>query len=373
MKIVNVSTLRLNDSHNYYGGAIGNIGYNLLASLARRPDLEVVSFTLGTDFSSSPPSDLTLIEVDSYREAADRLDEISMSRDDVYTHLYFHEPEYTPLSATIAERPQPFVIGMCEPPHPRYRDELSGVERLPLVRWVGKHLLYMPRFRRTLERCDTLVAVNEYAREYYGEYIDESDIEVAPYAVDRDRFGYEPLPEEPRILIVSRLIKRRDIDTLVQALATVAAEESDVTVDVVGEGPRRDTLESIAEANGVRSRITFHGNVDPDELRDRYRECFVFCHLSEADGWNQPALEAMSTGRPVVTVDAPHNSMIRDGENGYLIPFGDEDVLADRLLTLFDSPERAAEMGRAGRELVEERYDWERVAAEYERVFREAR
>jgi glycosyltransferase involved in cell wall biosynthesis len=371
MRVVNLSLLKLNDSHTYYGGAIGNIGYNLLESLAGLEDVEVVSFTSGTDFESSPPASLRLIEAETFDEVGATLQSLELTDRTVLTHLYFHEPEYTPLASDLRGREQPFVIGMCEPPHPRYRDEVSGLQQLPLVRPLGKRLLYGPRFRRTLAACDLLVTVNEYGRRYYRGYVEPDPVATVPYGVDHEFFSFEPLSDRRRILLVSRLIKRRGIDTLVEALPSIAQTHPDVAVDIVGEGPRRDRLERAARTHGVRDRMTFHGNVGPGALVERYRQCYAFCHLSEADGWNQPALEAMATGRPVVTIDAPHNSMVDAAETGYLVPFGDADALAGRIDRLLSDRDLAAELGRAGRQRVEETYDWDRIAGEYRRLFEE--
>lgn len=372
MKVVNLSLLKLNDAHNYYGGAIGNIGYNLLEALARLDGVEVISFTSGTDLKSSPLGSLKLIEAKSFDDIRQRLPSLEVTERTVFIHLYFHEPEYTPLANELQVREQPFIIGMCEPPHPRYRDEISGLQKLPFVRSLGKRLLYGPRFRRTLDVCDMLITVNEYGRRYYREHVEPDPVMTVPYGVDHDFFSFEPLPDRLRILLVSRIIKRRGIDTIVEALPTLAEMHPGVTVDIVGEGPRRDRLEQTARRLDVRNRVTFHGNVSPAELVERYRECYVFCHLSLADGWNQPALEAMATGRPVVTIDAPHNSMIEAGETGYLIPFGDVDSLAERLDRLLSDRGLAAELGRSGRRRVEETYDWDSTAGKYRRLFEEA-
>ena len=368
MDILNLSTLKLNDCHNYYGGAIGNIGYNLMASLAALDGVTMRSFTMGTDFASDPPSSLELFHVDSYDDVESQVRDLEITDDTVLTHFYFHEPEYAPLASFAGEHDQPFVVGMCEPPHPRLKDEVSGIQKLPLVRTIGKRLLYMPRFKRTLRRCDRLVTVNEYAREYYSDYIPEQKISIAPYGVDTELFEHSSLPESPHILIVSRLIKRRGIDALIEALPTVSEAHPDVSVDIVGEGPRKETLEKTATDLGVRDRITFHGNVGPGELVERYRQCYVFCHLSMADGWNQPALEAMASGKPVVTIDAPHNSVVTDGETGFKIPFDAPDELAGKLDQLLTDRELAATMGEAGRKHAETTYSWDRIAREYREV-----
>lgn len=368
MRILNVSRLKLNDSHDYYGGAIGNIAYSLLAELARIDGVTVESFTAGTRLQREPPPDLQFIESSSHRETRRRLAEGDrLDRASVVTHLYFHEPEYNPVSKLVSSSGRPFVIGMCEVPHPRLRDEVSGVERLPLVRPIGRRLL-RPLFTRTLRRADRLVVVDQNARDYYGRWFPTERTDVVPYGVDAERFAPTPPPDPFRILMVNRLIERRGVDHMVAALPDVVERVPDAELHVVGDGPRRDRLARAAAEGGVRDAVTFHGNVGPDELARRYRECSAFVHLSFADGWNQPALEAMASGRPVVCTDEPHNSMVEDGETGFKVPWATPGAVADRLVRLATEPGLAREMGQRARSVVEARYTWDRVARDYHEV-----
>jgi glycosyltransferase involved in cell wall biosynthesis len=368
MRVLNISHLKYNDSHNYYGGAIGNIAYSQLAELARIEGVTVESFTAGTDLERDPPPDLRFVASNSHRETKRRLgDGDRLDRASVVTHLYFHEPEYNPVSKLVSERGLPFVIGMCEVPHPRLGDEVSGVERLPLVRPIGRSLLG-PLFRRTLRRADRLVVVDRNAKEYYGQWFPTERIDVIPYGVDPGRFAPTPAPESFRILMVNRLIERRGVDHMMVALPEVVDHVPGAELHVVGEGPRRDRLERAAAEVDVRDAVRFHGNVGPDELVRRYRECSAFVHLSFADGWNQPALEAMASGRPVVCTDEPHNSMVEDGETGFKIPWDAPGEVADRLVQLANDPALADDMGRRARSVVEERYLWDRIAREYHDV-----
>lgn len=364
--MLNISTLLVNDSHNYYGGAIGNIAYNQLSALASLDGLTVDTTVAGTDFEEEQPASLSVEIVDDYAGVETYLKR-ALSSADIITHLYFHEPEWNPVSKSVADSGTPFVIGMCEVPHPRFSDEVSGIERLPLVRSIGRRLL-KPRFKRTLRRADKLVVVDEHARDYYSQYFPREQIEVVPYGVRLDRFEPSPLPDTPRVLMVNRLIERRGVDHMIEAFPQVRRAVPDAELHLVGDGPRRKKLSELADELGVRAAVTFHGNVGPEALVDHYADATVFSHLSVADGWNQPALEAMASGRPVVCTDRPHNSMVSAGESGYKIPWESPDAVADRLVELLSDRERAAAFGSDGRDLAEERYAWPDIAARYREI-----
>jgi|GEM_PF-1213484 phosphatidylinositol alpha-1,6-mannosyltransferase len=363
MNILNISKLKLNDSHSYYGGAIGNIAYNQLASLARQPNLTVHTTAEGTEFESNVPEALDVTVVDDYDGVAAHFED-KREDTDVVTHFYFHEPESNPVSKAVADSECPFVIGMCEVPHPRFADEVSGIERLPLVRRVGKRLI-MPRFKRTLRRADRLVVVDEHAKEFYGEYYPTDRIDVIPYGVDIERFQPSPIPDEPRILMVNRLIKRRGVDHMIKALPTIKRAVPDVSLHVVGDGPQRDDLTALTSDLDVGDAVTFHGNLPSEALVEQYAAATVFAHLSFADGWNQPALEAMASARPVVCTSKPHNSMVVDGKTGYKVPWEDPVAVADALTDLLADIDRAAAFGKTGRERVEANYTWSDIAERY--------
>jgi glycosyltransferase involved in cell wall biosynthesis len=365
LRLLNCSTIAFNDKHNYFGGAIGNIAFNLASSLVEETDTELTTFVTGTDLADPTPSGLTLVDVDDYDDIAAKFDAVREETDpDAYTHLYCYEPSRNPVVNDRAPMDRPLVIGMCERPHNRYADETSGIERFKLVRVLGR-LALLPLFKRTLRACDKLIVVDEAAKRYYGDYIPEERIDVVPYGVDLDMFEPSPLPDQPRILVVSRLIRRRRIRDAIDALGTLVDDFSGVELHLVGEGPQRDALAERASERGVREAVTFHGNIGPEALVQRYRDAYVYCHLSEEDGWNQTALEAMASGRPVVATDEPHNSMVRDGETGSTVPVGDVAALERELRALFRDRTLARNRGDNGRAVAEREYGWAGVASEY--------
>ncbi|MCD6099243.1 MAG: glycosyltransferase family 4 protein, partial [Candidatus Marinimicrobia bacterium] len=202
------------------------------------------------------------------------------------------------------------------------------------------------------------------------QFVDEGKIRVIPYGVDLERFKYSSLPEGHNILTVGRLIKRRGVDYLIKAMPRILKGFPDTQLNIVGEGPRKKILEKIAERLDIRENVFFYNYVHTEKLIELYRNCTVFCHLLFAGGWNQPALEAMATGRPVICTNAPHNSMVENGETGFLVPFGDVNLLAEKILTLLEDKELAERMGKKGRRKVENEYNWNKIAEEYYKVMK---
>tara|TARA_B100000700_G_scaffold196421_1_gene216213 strand:- start:451 stop:1575 length:1125 start_codon:yes stop_codon:yes gene_type:complete len=371
LRILNLSLLRLNDSHSYYGGAIGSIGYELLSSLSSLDDVDVISFTQGTDLSLPVPSSLNLVHATSFSEVKKLMPKyLEGEKETILTHFYFHEPVHTPISHLANKLDSPFVIGMCELPHYRLRDEVSGPLKSHLLRKVGKTIAYMPRFKKTLSHCDRLITVNGAAKQYYSKYFPTNQIGIIPYGVNQELFPYTPLPKEPRILVVSRLIRRRGIDALIDALPDILSEIPDVHLDIIGDGPQHIHLKQQASKNGVLSRVHFYGNVSAEALVQHYQNCSVFCHLSNSDGWNQPALEAMSTGRPVIGLDAHHNSMVLNGTTGFLISPEKINSLSNYLIQILDDGNLCSQMGTSAHELISTNYNLSTVAKQYVTEFK---
>ena len=366
---------RLDDTHNYYGGAIGNVAYNLIYTLANKyDDIELHILLEGVSFTHSQPKNLKFHLLPFKKKSVsstilrryNRYAKKILEKEDisVISQLYFIYAADFNLLKEIKD--YPFVIGMCELPHPRLEDE-TGVLGHEIARF-GKKLV-SPFFKRTLEHCDALIAVNEATKELYSNFLPESKIKIIPYGVDLTHFKYSPLQPNHNILAVSRLIKRRGLDYLIEAMPTILKEYPDAKLHFVGDGPRKEILQRRAKEFGISSNVIFHGNVSAKELVNLYRNCFVFCHLSFADGWNQPALEAMATGRPVVCADAPHNSMVEDGKTGFLIPFSDVDILSEKIMILFSDQGLAESMSLEGRKETEKNYNWYKIAREYYEIY----
>jgi glycosyltransferase involved in cell wall biosynthesis len=104
-----------------------------------------------------------------------------------------------------------------------------------------------------------------------------------------------------------------------------------------------------------------------------YQACDVFVLPSWAEGLSLAVLEAMACARPVVTTwpDRAGHDAIQDGQNGLLVPYGQEDALAQALISLAEQPEAAAALGRAARETARSRFTWPEIAGRTLEVYRE--
>lgn len=146
------------------------------------------------------------------------------------------------------------------------------------------------------------------------------------------------------VLSVGRLAPEKGLDTLVRA----TAPDERLMVVIAGDGPERS---SIAQLDG---RVRLLGNLAEERLAEAYVAADVFALLSLHEPWGVVVNEAAASGLPLVLSDrvGAAYDLLRDGENGILVPAGDVDATAAALRRLADDPELRVRMGARSRELV---------------------
>ncbi|MDO5627809.1 MAG: glycosyltransferase family 4 protein [Mobilicoccus sp.] len=175
-----------------------------------------------------------------------------------------------------------------------------------------------------------------------------------------DGQSYRP-PEAPRghddgrlrLLDVGRLVAEKGAPVLVDAVQELRSRGVEVDLKLVGAGPLHESLQADIAARGLEDSITLTGPIGQDELPEMYAWADVFVLPSFQEGLPVVLMEALSSGVPAVTTQiAGVSELIRDGQEGRLVPAGRADLLADALEQLAADPELRARMGRAGREAV---------------------
>lgn len=156
----------------------------------------------------------------------------------------------------------------------------------------------------------------------------------------------------------------------VDALARVAASMPDVRFLLIGRGDNREALQARADAAGVGVNLVFTGfRDDVDRL---YELMDVSALTSLSEGLSITILESMRHGVPVVATDVGGNSeVVRDGETGYLVPPGDPDAFADRVLGLLRDPGLRRRFGASAKETIRRDFALPTVADEYAAVYAE--
>ena len=226
--------------------------------------------------------------------------------------------------------------------------------------------------RRIGDDCDVVTYVSHYTRgRFASAFGPRAALEHLPPGVDTERFRPDRasreemrtrlgLGERPTVLCLSRLVPRKGQDMLIRALPAIRRRVDGAALVIVGGGPYLDTLRGLADRYGVTDHVTFTGGVPFAELPAYHAMADVFampCRTRGAgldvEGLGIVFLEASATGVPVVAGSsggAPET--VQHNKTGMVVDGTSVQEIADTVSQLLADPDRAAEMGAAGREWV---------------------
>lgn len=181
-----------------------------------------------------------------------------------------------------------------------------------------------------------------------------------------------------KMLTVGRLVEKKGMEYSIRAVAQVARTFDQIEYNIVGTGELKSSLEKLIAELGMADKIHLLGPRTTEELRHLYAESHIFVLSSvtaangDQEGQGLVLQEAQATGLPVIST--LHNGIpdgLLDGESGFLVPERDVDALAAKLLYLIEQPQMRLEMGKTGREFVQERYDINRLNDRLVEIYRQ--
>ena len=240
--------------------------------------------------------------------------------------------------------------------------------------------------RRVMREVDRLIAQcpaeAEDLKRYYGH--DLRNVVIVPSGVNTRRFrpvsrrsARERLglpPDELIVGYVGRLVQRKGIDTLLEAVARVSAQHTDLPlrVMVVG-GEQRDPngdsnaelsrLRALAGDLGIGDRVWFTGKRQPDELAEYYGAADIMVSVPWYEPFGLTPLEAQACGRAFIgSTVGGITYTVAHGESGWLVPPRDPESLSQALVTLLRDSRLRRSLARGGRRRAVREFTWARVA-----------
>jgi len=186
-----------------------------------------------------------------------------------------------------------------------------------------------------------------------------------PQARRRRRAAWGIGADDPVIGAVGRLAPVKNHALLLRA---VAGSRSRAHVVVVGDGPERESLQALAEALGIASRVRFAGH--SDDVGSDLAGFDVFALPSRNEGMSNTLLEAMAASLPVVVSDVGGNlEIVREGVDGLIFPSDDGQALARCLDRLCADAALRARLGGAGRDRVATSFSIRAMVERYEALY----
>jgi len=183
--------------------------------------------------------------------------------------------------------------------------------------------------------------------------------------------GFDKTPEPPpdrsgrkpplRLLCAGSLSPRKDQLTLVRAME--GWEGNDVTLQLAGSTESdpeyaREVKTEISE-KGMEKMVTVSGNLKREEMDRAFRRADILVHPARWEAYGMAVAEGMWQGLPVVACrTAAIPELVREGENGLLVPVGDQLAMRKAVELLVDNGEMRLQMGRKSRMFARDLFDW---------------
>lgn len=226
-----------------------------------------------------------------------------------------------------------------------------------------------------LNRVKLILPVSEDLGRHIRRYGINTPLQVVPNVVDTTIFhGNDPDSGQDhqtnRILVVARLSPEKGLDDLLHAVALVKQKQANFHVDIVGDGPQRDILQSLAEQLGLVNWVTFHGYRSKVEISTMMRSSAFLALTSHWE--NQPVvlLEAMACGLPVIAPRVGGIPEVVPPDCGLLHTPGDVNEIAANLLKMLATlPDYSrSEISRYARQ----RFSMEAVGLQLSQIYQQA-
>jgi glycosyltransferase involved in cell wall biosynthesis len=173
---------------------------------------------------------------------------------------------------------------------------------------------------------------------------------------------------EKRVVIVANLRPVKAVDLLIRAAAIVVKSVPDVRFTIVGDGPQRASLLTLADELSLTGQIDFIGSTS--DVRGALRGASVGVLTSTSEGFSNAILEYMCAGLPVIATDVGGNrEAVLENKTGYLVAPNDHGALADKLIFLLTHPVDSLRLGRAGRKRVETEFSLAAMIRNYQEYY----
>jgi len=169
------------------------------------------------------------------------------------------------------------------------------------------------------------------------------------------------------VLFVGRLVKQKGVDYLLNAFSTLKKGMNDVVLVIIGKGDYEKELKKMAEDLQIEKDVYFQGHVDNDLLKNYYGPsdlCVVPSITHEmVDAWAFVVNEAMYYGNPVIVSDAVGSAfdMIKNGENGFIVPEKDSKALYNAMKVILSNDELREKMGKRSKKIVETGFSYKNM------------
>lgn len=240
---------------------------------------------------------------------------------------------------------------------------------------------YKGNLERLFKEGDAFTVTSNNMKKILVEYgCNKHKIFVHHSGIDIEKFSFKhrSFPEDGiiKILSVGRLVEKKGMKYLIDAVKKVYEQYSSIRLCIAGEGKLRSQLEAQVEQLQLGEVVTFLGEVSQAEVIHEMQQShlFVLASTTTSEG-NQEGIpnvlkEAMASGLPVVsTKHAGIPELVRHGKSGFLVNERDSAAMSDSLLWLINNPDQWNKIGKEGRRVVTRLFNTQKQIEELESIY----
>jgi glycosyltransferase involved in cell wall biosynthesis len=247
------------------------------------------------------------------------------------------------------------------------------------LQYTRHPLLYSFLYKIFYPRADRIICNAHYMKEDLVEHfsLDPAKIQVIPNPVhiqeirDKVRSAHNPYqPGKKHLVAVGRLNFQKGLDLLIKALKVALKENPDLHLTLIGEGGEEASLRQFAMELGIGGAVTFAGHRDDPFPFMAHADLLI--SSSRYEGLPNVVLESLGSGTPVLAFDCPGGTreIIREGENGWLVPAEDWKMMGRKIVELIE--DRATLKRVRSGPLLPEVFLSENVIKKYEELLKES-
>ncbi len=253
----------------------------------------------------------------------------------------------------------PYIISLRGSDVPGYNERL-GLD----------YFLLAGLFRRIWRGASFLVANSRGLQELAQQFMPDLNIQVIPNGIDTNTFypaeNFE-LTKPLKILTVGRLIRRKQIDLLIEAVAKLNQSGLEAEFTIAGDGNLMEELQTLAKNLGIAEHVHFLGNVSSEKMPEVYRKHHLFVMASLHEGMSNAMLEAMACGLPIITSSCEGVEELIDN-NGVVLGNVSRETVAETIENLIQDPLRLKILAEKAREKTLT-FTWYSIAKSYVELY----
>lgn len=226
------------------------------------------------------------------------------------------------------------------------------------------HKLAHPLWRRIIADSSRVISASSFLKGLIQKQID-APVDIIRNGFDSEVSGVAPREKRNRILVVTRMFRRKGVQHFIEALQGI---QHDWEVVIAGDGPYLPALKEQVRRTGLNVR--FVGFVQGETLAELYGTSKIFVFPSLQENFPTVLLEAMQAGCAIITTSAEGCGEVV-GDAGMALPPGRPDLIREALVSLLADENRIRQFAIAGQARIK-RFRWPRIGAQYEDILRRA-